>query len=267
MSNCKIFELPANPKIKLTKSSMTEEKDAELTINGYNLRSVIGALLYLAINTRPDIGFQVIAISRFLEKPQGQHITAAKHILHYLRGTTDFGITYKGSGSGQSKLRDLNDPKHSLKLIGFADSDWAGDIDTRRSTTGWVYFLAGGPVCWSSMLQKAHALSSAEAEYYSLGSAAQEAVWLRAFLNQLGFTQDEATEIKEDNQGAILLAKNDVFHNRTRHIELKHHFIRALIKSKEVLIIYVPTAQNVADIMTKALSRILFLHFRNLLVS
>ena len=220
MTECNIFDVPGNPSVKLTRKSNEDEKDErELTINGFNLRAVVGALLYLAINTRPDIAFQVILLSRFLENPRAQHITAAKHILHYLRGTAAVGITYKASGNGNSKLRNLDDTFHSLILSGFADSDWAGDEETRRSTTGWIFFLAGGPICWSSILQKAHALSSAEAEYYALGSAVQEAIWLRCFLGQLGFPQKEPTNIQEDNQGAIMLSKNDVFHNRTRHIE------------------------------------------------
>ena len=143
----------------------------------------------------------------------------------------------------------------STDVIGFCDADWAGDIDTRRSTTGYIFKLGGSTICWKSKRQPTVALSTAEAEYMSMAHAAQTAIWLRRLLNDLGFVQRSATKIHEDNQGCIAMAKNPVNHERTKHIDIKYHFVRELVTSDVIEISYLETEEMEADILTKAMTR------------
>ena len=141
------------------------------------------------------------------------------------------------------------------ELIGFADANWAGDLDTRRSTTGYVFFLNGGTISWNSKRQPTVATSSTEAEYMSLYSATQEAVWLRNLIKDLEYKTDTATTIFQDNQGCIALAKNPVYHSRTKHIDIKFHFLREKVASEVIALEYKPTEEMIADGLTKALPR------------
>ena len=155
------------------------------------------------------------------------------------------GIIYGGERAGDGEL-----------LTGFSDSDWAGDVDTRRSTTAFVFKIAGGAVSWSSRLQPTVALSSTEAEYLALCAAAQEAIHLRQLLSDLGFKQERPTVIFDDNQGCVALAKSTRESKRTKHIDVRYHFIRERIDSKELRVEYVPTEQQQADLLTKGLDRV-----------
>jgi hypothetical protein len=139
-----------------------------------------------------------------------------------------------------------------------SDSDWGSDVDKRRSTTGFVFKLAGGPISWASKVQPTVALSSTEAEYMAACSAAQEAIWIRLLLKEMGFEQKEPTILNEDNQGCIRLSANDNSHQRTKHIDIKHHFVRERVKSGEIKLEYVNTKENLADMQTKALPTPLF---------
>ena len=143
----------------------------------------------------------------------------------------------------------------SAKLLGYSDSDWAGDVDTRRSTTGYVFTLNHGAVTWGSRLQATVALSSSEAEYMAMCAAVQEAIHLRQLLKDLGHVQDQPTRILEDNQGCIALSENPVFHKRTKHIDIKYHFVRERVASNEIKIEYVATEDQLADLLTKGLSK------------
>jgi hypothetical protein len=142
-----------------------------------------------------------------------------------------------------------------MELTGFSDADWAGDLDSRRSTTGFLFKFGDFPVCWKSKRQPTVALSTAEAEYMSLASAGQTAIWFRQLLADLGFRQDKATVIFEDNQGCIAMAKNPVSHERTKHIDIKYHFIRELVSNETIKVEYLSTEEMEADILTKSLSR------------
>ena len=146
-----------------------------------------------------------------------------------------------------------------------SDADWVGDIDTRRSTSGYVFKVTNATVSWCSKRQASVAKSTTEAGYISLSLAAQEAIWLRRLLFDVGCDVDSPTVIYEDNHGAIELSKNPKFHNRTKHIDINHHFIRERVLSKEILVNYCPTDNMTADIMTKGLSRNKFEKFRDLL--
>jgi hypothetical protein len=220
-------------------------------------------VLYAGIVTRPDIAYAVQSASKHLQRNGPEHLVNAKRILRYLKGTVDMGIRY--SVKGGSKLTGFSD-SDSTKLLGYSDADWGGDKDTRRSTTGYVFVLAGGAVSWCSRLQPTVALSSAEAEYTAACAAVQEATHLRQLLQDLGFPQEEPTLIMEDNQGCIALSGNPVLHKRTKHIDIKYHFIRERVASQEVALKYVATADQLADILTKPLLRVRLEKMRDIIL-
>ena len=151
-------------------------------------QSVVGSLMYLATCTRPDIAYAVGMLARFSSKPNQSHWTAAKR---YLRGTVNFGILYRGESG----------------VLGYSDADWAGDADDRKSTSGYMFLIAGGPVSWKSRKQSTVALSTAEAEYVALSTAVQECMWMQRLLSELGNPPDGPTTILEDNQSSIAMAK------------------------------------------------------------
>jgi hypothetical protein len=172
-----------------------------------------------------------------------------KRVLRYLKGTAHFGLAFGGSDSGAD-------------LIGWTDSDWAQDVDTRRSVGGFVFDVAGGSVSWSSKKQPTVALSTVEAEYMAASNATKEAIWLRTLLGDLGFTQVEATTIHADNQGCIALSRNPVSHSRAKHIDIRHHFIRERVENNEVDLKFCSKKNMIADIFTKPLPRDSFKKFR-----
>uniref|UniRef100_A0A803L0D4 Reverse transcriptase Ty1/copia-type domain-containing protein n=1 Tax=Chenopodium quinoa TaxID=63459 RepID=A0A803L0D4_CHEQI len=241
MRDCKPMATPMATNEKLSKNDGKEKVDASF------YRSLVGYLIYLT-NTRPDIVHAVSIISSFMSEPSKAHLAAAKRILRYIKGTKSRGIMYKS--------------EIDYKLIGYTDSDWAGSIDDRRSTSGYVFQLGSKSVSWSSRKQATVALSSAEAEYISATSAACEAVWLRRILKDLQQDTEGPTTIYCDNMSAIAMTKNPVFHSRTKHIEIRHHFIRELVEKQEIGLQFCKTGEQLADIFTKALPTDKFLHFR-----
>ena len=161
-------------------------------------QSMVGSLFHAARATRPDIAHAVGTVSKFNSTPTEVHMKASKWIFHYLKGTVDLSLRYHATGE---------------KLYGYSDADWASDADDRYSTSGNVLLMAGGAISWLSQKQTTVALSTAEAEYMALGSATQETIWLRHLLSDLQVNTDYPTEIFEDNQGAIAMAKNPIGHN------------------------------------------------------
>lgn len=216
----------------------------------YPYREAVGSLMYLAIGTRPDIAFAVGKVSRHLNNPTESDVNCVKRIFKYLRGTMDLGIIYESNAK--------------LTLNCFSDSDYAGDSDTRRSTTGYVVILGSGAISWSSQLQKCVALSSTEAEYVSSSQAIKELVWLNSLVEELFIGYDSQT-LFMDNQSAIRLIKNPEFHKRTKHIDVMYHFIREKFRDGFFVLNYIPTNDQVADILTKPLSRDKFVKFRQLM--
>jgi hypothetical protein len=211
-------------------------------------QSAVGSLMYAMLGTRPDLAFAVSVVSRFASNPTDRHWTAVKRILKYLAGTISIGLVFRGS------LTSLN---------GYTDSDWAGDHDTRRSTSGYVFNVGSAAISWSAKRQPTVSLSSCEAEYIGQTQATKEAIWLQGFLKQIHPDLDGgATIIYGDNQGAIALAKNPQFHARTKHIDIQHHFVREKVAEGRIQLKYVPTTQQVADGLTKPLCRDKFQVFR-----
>ncbi|CAL8993586.1 unnamed protein product [Prunus brigantina] len=213
-------------------------------------RQIIGSLLYLTA-TRPDIMFASSLLARFMHNPTKKHMGTAKRVLRYVQGTLDYGIEFKKG--------------KAATLLGYCDSDWAGSEDDRRSTSGYVFTLGSGMFSWASIKQNTVALSTAEAEYVSAAEATSQAKWLRFVLEDFGEEQVEGTPILCDNTSAIAMAKNPVFHQKSRHISRKFHFIREAIQAKEIELIYCKTEDQIADILTKALSKDRFVHLRDLL--
>ena len=203
-------------------------------------KSTLGQVMYLMVRTRPDIAYAVCKLSTFSNNPTITHWKALKRVLRYLAGTRNRGVTYGGASN--------------MNLMGWTDADWAGDVDSARSTAGYVFTLNGGAISWRSAKQKSVAKSTAEAEYMASSDAAQEATWIRYLLPELGEQLDGPTMIQGDNQGAIVLAKNPVDHRRTRYINVSYHFVRELIANGTLTYSYVPTKDVVADGLTKALT-------------
>ena len=239
MANCNPSKVPADPHSCLVKSPKAAAEGGNSNSTAY--RALLGSLLYVAVMTRPDISYAVIAASRHCENPDKSHWKAAKLVLAYLAGTSRYGLCY-------SKTNVPNE------LTGYADSDFAGCKDTRRSTSGMLFSLNGAPVGWKSHLQKPVAQSTAEAEYYAAGHASKDIVWLRNVLSQLGLDQTGPTTLFCDNQSAMAMVHNPVFHERTKHIEVKYHYIRQVVESKKMSLEYVPSEDQLADILTKPLS-------------
>lgn len=173
-----------------------------------------------------------------MEKPTEQHLLAAKQILRYVQGTLDFGIQYK---------RD----REAVELEGFVDSDYAGDGDDRRSTSGYVFMLGGGAVSWSSKKQPIVTLSTTEAEYVAAANGACQAVWMRNILEEIGFAQEDFTTLWCDNSSAIKLSRNPVLHGRSKRIHVRFHFLRELVNEGVISLEYCSTQSQLADIMTK----------------
>jgi hypothetical protein len=243
MSNCKPAPTPAALGVRLTKQDACSENEMKTV----PYRAAVGSLLYASIRTRPDISSAVQAVAKFSSNPGKKHWTAVKRIFRYLKGTSSLGLSFSRGKS---------------KLVGYCDSDWANDPDDRKSVSGYVFLRAGGPISWKSKAQRSVALSSCEAEYLAAATAAQEAVHLRRLLSSVGQSTNAATILMEDNQGCIALAHNPVHHSRSKHIDLRAHFIREKVSQGVVDLQYVPTHEQLADILTKPLGPIKFAQLR-----
>lgn len=220
-------------------------------ING-NLRScyqsVIGSLLYIMLGTRPDIAYSVIKMSQYSSNPSEDHLQKAMQIVRYLSHSQSLCITYTASGN------------HS-GLIAYSDTDWAGDIETSRSTTGYAMFLANGIVSWLSRRQRRVRLSSTEAEYCGMTECAKQIQWIRNLFDEIHLPISRIP-LCVDNQGAMFLASNPAQEGRTKHVRIPQHYIREAVEHGEVELFYVPTNSQFADIFTKNLGKIKFLEGR-----
>ncbi|KAJ9512234.1 hypothetical protein QJQ45_012787 [Haematococcus lacustris] len=225
--------VPMAPGTKLVK-----EGDALDTAH-HSYSALVGSLLYLSCCTRPDIAYAVGALARHMAAPTQQHWSAAKAVLSYLKGTASQGLVFGGNDS----------------LQGYCDADYAGDKDTARSTTGYVFTLHGAAISWSSRLQPTVAMSTAEAEYMAASGAVKEAVWLRKLMQDLGLPGTRVN-IMCDNQAALQLLNNPMASARSKHISVHHHFARERAVRGEVMFTYWSTSEMVADVMTKPLAAV-----------
>ncbi|GLJ11642.1 hypothetical protein SUGI_0173490 [Cryptomeria japonica] len=216
-------------------------------VDEFSFRQLVGSFIYLT-TTKLDISYAVSYISRFMSAPKVEHWVAAKRVLRYVKGTPDFDILYNRN----------KDPR----LVGFTDSNWAGCVDDKKSTSGYVFSLGTGAVTWTNKKQQAIALSSTEAEYRGTIKATCVAIWLCRMLLNMQMSQPGPTPLFCDNQGVLKLAKNSVFHERTKHVELHCHFICQHVEDGSVILQYISTEDQTADILTKSLSPTKFLKFR-----
>ena len=201
-------------------------------------QSAVGSLMYAMIATRPDIAFAVGAVSRFMSNPGNKHWEAVKLILRYLCGTKNRCLCLGGG---------------NVSIIGYTDSDYAGCSDSRKSTSGYIFQFMGGAISWRSRLQKCTALSTTEAEYVAASEACKEAVWLSRLACDMGISK-LVPILFCDSQSAIALAKNPVYHAKTKHIGVRYHFIRECIAAGYISLEKVVSQDNAADALTKALS-------------
>ncbi|CAL5022892.1 unnamed protein product [Urochloa decumbens] len=245
MEECNPTSYPMQAKLKLDKD---EEGDP---VDPTEYRRMVGSLRYLT-HTRPDLAYSVGVVSRFMERPTSLHLQAVKQILRYVKGTIDFGLMYS-----KGAAEDV--------LAGYSDSNLAGDIIDRKSTSGLVFYFLGNIVAWASQKQKSVALSSCEAEFMAATAAACQGIWLRGLLTELTGEEPEPIMLYVDNKSAIELMKNPVFHGRSKHIDTRFHFIRECIEKGLIIVKHVRTEDQRADILTKALPRVKFREMRELL--
>jgi transposase InsO family protein len=209
-------------------------------------QSAVGSIMFAMLCTRPDIAYSVAVLSKYAHNPTPAHQEGIIRVLQYLRDTPQLGITY----TGEPSITD------EPQLLGYCDADWAADRDERKSITGYAFMLCGGAISWQSKKQTTVALSTVEAEYMAVATAAKEALWWRAQLSGLGFDTSQATTLHSDSKGCISLSKNPEHHSNTKHIDLRYHFIRDhVITKKTIHLQYINTTAMTADVLTKALSR------------
>ncbi|KAL0451442.1 UNVERIFIED_CONTAM: Retrovirus-related Pol polyprotein from transposon RE1 [Sesamum latifolium] len=244
MEDSKAKTTPMEPNIKLARNEGKSLKDAT------PFRQIVGSLFYLTI-TRPDIAFSVGVIYQFMDQPCEIHLIAAKRILRYIKNTLSYGLMHE-----KSKF---------FSLSGFVDADWAGDVNDRRSTMGFCFTIGFAVILWCSKKQTTVALSSCEAEYVVSTMATQECLWLRRLIREMMTNLNHPIQIFCDNESAIKLAGNPVFHARSKHIETHYHFVREKVLSQDIELQEIRTNKQVADIFTKALARAKFEEFREAL--
>nr|MCH9869351.1 hypothetical protein [Serratia marcescens] len=230
---CRPVETPMDPNIKLS----AHTSDPPFTDPG-RYRRLVGRLIYLTV-TRPDIAYAVSRVSQFMQSPTTTHWEAVIHIIRYLKKAPGRGLHFT--------------PGESLTLQGYSDADWAGSVDDRRSTSGYLIFFAGNPISWKSKKQTTVARSSAEAEYRAMAHLVSEVLWLRALLRDLGVHINSPTPLLCDNQAAIHIAENPVFHEKTKHIEVDCHFVQNELERKVISFSHVTSSSQLADVLTKAL--------------
>eukprot|EP00253_Pinus_taeda_P004933 PITA_04933 len=211
--------IPVGVRLSVEQCPKTQEEEEDMSRVPY--ASAVGSLMYAMVCTRRDIAHAVGVLSRFMSKPGKEHWTTVKWVFRYLRGTSDY--------------------------------DWAGDLDQRRSPSGYVFNLFGSAVSWMSKKQSIVALSTTEAEYVAAAHASKEVVWLQRLCSSMGLVQ-EAIRIDCDSQSAIFLVKNPAYHPKTKHIDVQYHFVKDMIEDKKVLLVKVDTLKNTADALTKSVS-------------
>lgn len=218
--------------------------DASHIVDSSKYQSLIGSLMYLAISTRPDIIHSVSKLSQYNKSPHIEHFKAAKHVLHYLKATKDFELHYSST--------------KSKRLEAFVDADWGNDKTDRKSYSGFCFKLANGVITWESKKQPTVALSSMEAEYMALSQACREVVYLKNLFSEIGFSDlvSHPIIINNDNLGAQHLANNQIHHARSKHIDIRHHFVREVVNRGDIVLNHVSTDRMTADVLTKNLAKI-----------
>jgi hypothetical protein len=213
--------------------------------------NAVGNLMYVVICTRPDLAHVVSVVSRFMHNPGKEHWNAVKWILRYLKGTSHFGLLFDKNSVNEIGVMGF--------VEGIIDFDFAGDLDKRRSISGYVFSLCGSVMSWRALLQSITALSTTEAKYVSTTKRVKEAIWMQGLISELGVTQD-VINVYCDSHSAICLTKNDMYQFNTKHIDIKYHFIRDIVVEGKIKVDKIHTDANSADMLTKPLSNTKFKH-------
>ncbi len=212
----------------------------------------MGSLMWLAVHTRPDIAYSVGVLSWYCSNPGPTDCNLVIQIFRYLSRTLNLEITFTAASKNE--------------LVSYTNSDYAGLIDGRKSKSGYIFMLSGGPLSHQSKLQNTVALSSTEAEYMATTEAEKKVLWVAPFLDCLGFClPSELVDIRADNKGAISLTENSEFHRKTKHIEVRWHWIREKVEEKRIAISYISTKEMLTDRPPKALSPKIFKDFRKMI--
>jgi len=204
---------------------------------------MVSTLMYAMLGTRPDLAYMVAALGQHAANPSNDHQRALDHTFRYLHTTSNHHLVFQRGSS------------HSLTLTRNVDADWATDVNDRKSMSSFMFTLTGAAVSWSSKKQTSVTLSSTEAKYIAGAHVAKEAVWLRRLLAELGPTQTSLTALRMDNQSAITITQNPEFHDHTKHIDMRYHFLWQKVESDEIVLTYTPTGEQTTDALTKGLSR------------
>ena len=236
-------DIPADPNTVLCAPT----KNIDLNVP---YREAIGSLMFLSVVTRPDLAYIVNFLSRYMCNFDRSHWRAVQRVLKYLKQTPRVGLCYSASDKSQFHVK------------AYSDADFGGDRDQRRSTSGCIIQLVNGPIIWCSKGQTVTAQSTAEAEYIAANVAAREMSWLRYFLNDLGFPCANSLNLYMDNTTAISWTKDLIINNKTKHIEIKYHYVRQKVQSKEINTVYVPTHLQLADLLTKNFNKQRFVFLR-----
>uniref|UniRef100_A0A2N9ER08 Integrase catalytic domain-containing protein n=1 Tax=Fagus sylvatica TaxID=28930 RepID=A0A2N9ER08_FAGSY len=246
MLDAKPVSTPLANHFRLSGSQCPKNEEEIENMSKVPYASAVGCLMYAMVCTRLDLAHAVSTVSRYMANPGREHWNAVKWIFRYLKGTAEHGILFSRQPGTNS-------------VVGYVDADYAGEVDDRRSTTGYVFTLSGGPICWKSTLQSIVAMSTTEAEYMAVAEAAKEALWLKGLVKELGLNQG-GVQMHCDSQSAIYLAKNQVYHARTKHIDVRFHKIRELIVTGDIVLEKVHTSENAADMLTKPVTTAKFKH-------
>ena len=245
MQDCKPIDTPTTKSGALSRKLCPNTPEEKEQMNKVPYSSAVGSLMYAILCTRPDICYAVRMVSRYQSNPGQEHWKAVKRILRYLKGTMGYSLCYQGT---------------DLHLKGYTDADWGGDLDERKSTSGFVFLLNNGAISWSSKKQSCIALSTMEAEFVASASAVQEAIWLKRFMDHLGVNDNAKGPIivNCDSQAAIAYTKDPKYHGKTKHIDIKYNFVKDMVSQKEVHIKYISTHDMVADPFTKPIPRYVY---------
>ena len=223
---------------KLTSGMCPSSEMERMEMSRVSYALAVGSLMYDMICTRPNIAQTVGLVSRFMADPGKEHWNAVKRILRYIKGTSGAALCFGGS---EFIVRD------------YVDLDFAGDIDKRKYTTGYVFTLANGTVSWLSKLQTVVALFTTEAEYMATTQACKEAIWIQRLMEELGHKQKKIT-VYCDSQSALHIARNPAFHSRTKHIDVQYHFVREVVEGGTGDMQKIHTKDNLVDVMKKPIN-------------
>ena len=242
-----ITEKPVNTPLPAGYKPSNNESPVDKQLQN-KFQQIIGSLLYIMLGTRPDIAFAVTQLASHAANPSQDHYNKALYICRYLLGTRKYSLNFDG--------------KSNKGLEAFVDSDWGSDPKSRRSITDYFFWLANGIISWQSKAQKTIALSSTEAEYMALSDCSRQAIWISTLLREIGLPI-KYIPIAGDNQGSIFIASNPVQERRTKHIDIRYHYIRQTIQDGKIKVFFIDGAENPADMFTKNLAVVKFQKFRS----